>query len=121
MQRIAALVLCAASWSSNASAQGCTTIADIVGGFAGGASVYELIRNIGPITNWISAGLYRCRNGGRRSGRQEICHGRMRAYRGRNEGDGGDILFLGRVLVRIARGHCAKLGLIIAGLAVKAW
>ena len=58
MQRIAALVLCAALWSSNASAQGCTTIADIVGGFAGGASGYGLIRNVGPITNWISAGLY---------------------------------------------------------------
>ena len=58
MQRIAALVLCAALWSSNASAQGCTTIADIVGGFTGGASGYGLVRNIGPVTNWLTAGLY---------------------------------------------------------------
>ncbi len=58
MQRIAALVLCAALWSSNASAQGCSTIADVVGGFTGGASGYGLMRNIGPVTNWLSAGLY---------------------------------------------------------------
>ncbi len=58
MQRIAALVLCAALWGPNASAGTCVTIGNIVGGFAGGATGYGLVRNIGMATNWVSAGLF---------------------------------------------------------------
>lgn len=58
MQRIAALVLCAALWGPNASAQTCTTIAAIISGFTGGATGYGMTRYIGPASNWVSAGLY---------------------------------------------------------------
>ena len=58
MQRIAALILCAAFWGPNASAGTCTTIGNIVGGFAGGATGYGLVRNLGMATNWVSAGLF---------------------------------------------------------------
>lgn len=58
MQRIAALVLCAALWGSSASAQTCATIGNIVGGFAGGASGYGMVRYAGPAASWVAAGLY---------------------------------------------------------------
>ncbi len=58
MQRIAALVLCGALWVSNASAQGCDEVGDVVGGFAGAATGYGLIVHLGAASNWITAGLY---------------------------------------------------------------
>ncbi len=58
MQRIAALVLCAAFWGPNASAQSCTTIAAIISGFTGGATGFGMTRYIGPATSWVGAGLY---------------------------------------------------------------
>ena len=58
MQRIAALVLCGMLGISNVSAQGCDEVGDIVGGFAGAATGYGLLMQLGAATNWISAGLY---------------------------------------------------------------
>lgn len=58
MQRIASVVLCGMLWASNASAQGCDEVGDIVGGFAGAATGYGLIVQLGAASNWISAGLY---------------------------------------------------------------
>ncbi len=58
MQRIAALVLCGMLGTTNASAQGCDEVGDIVGGFAGAATGYGLLVQLGAASNWISAGLY---------------------------------------------------------------
>ena len=58
MQRTAILALCGALWVSNASAQGCDEVGDVVGGFAGAATGYGLITQLGVASNWISAGLY---------------------------------------------------------------
>jgi len=58
MQRTAVFVLCAALWTSNASALGCDEIGDVVGGFAGAATGYGLVQSLGSAGSWISAGLY---------------------------------------------------------------
>ena len=58
MQRIAVLLLCGTYWCSNASAQGCDEVGDVVGGFAGAATGYGMIAQLGAASSWVSAGLY---------------------------------------------------------------
>lgn len=58
MQRIAALVLCGMLGTSSVSAQGCDEVGDVVAGFAGAATGYGLLMQLGAASNWISAGLY---------------------------------------------------------------
>jgi len=58
MQRIALLLLCTGLGSSSAQADFCERVGQVIAGFAGGATGYGLVRNLGSATNWVSAGLY---------------------------------------------------------------
>ena len=77
MQRIALLLLCTGLGSSSAQADFCERVGQVIAGFAGGATGYGLVRNLGSATNWVSAGLYGAGItvvgiGGQTAG-QEIC------------------------------------------------
>lgn len=58
MQRIAALLLTAGLWSTNAAAGPCEEVGTVLGGFAGGATGYGLVTTLGVASNWVTAGLY---------------------------------------------------------------
>jgi hypothetical protein len=58
MQRIAVLLLCGGFWTTQASAQSCEDVGAVVGGFAGGATGYGIVRTLGVASNWVAAGLY---------------------------------------------------------------
>ena len=58
MQRIAVLLLCGGIWTSQATAQSCEQVGAVVGGFAGGATGYGLVRTLGAASSWVGAGLY---------------------------------------------------------------
>lgn len=58
MQRIAVLLLCGGLWATQATADTCTNVGSVVGGFAGGATGYGLITTLGVASNWVAAGLY---------------------------------------------------------------